>query len=178
MDISVVSQLYIPNIIIYSKIKNSIVNVLIILSFHPEILNQSSSLLNLEKVVAGVFRSYREKREKQKKFANINAEDPSDRDQQLLNTGTKANPTSLTKACEFFLGKELNKTEQVSTWNVRPLSDTQVSWFFLLHVYMKLDHFIMQLISFSYPIPATDYLCLFGCTCSIRGTFVHPRYPT
>ena len=55
----------------------------------------------------------------------------------FISDSSKKNPASLSKVCSLFLGKELDKTEQVSTWNIRPLSTSQVSvtTYVILHLW-------------------------------------------
>jgi len=61
---------------------------------------------------------------------------------------------SLTKACEFYLRKPLNKKEQISDWDQRPLSMTQIS-------YASLDaHSLLGILSVLCSDPTPDLLAV------------------
>ena len=120
----------------------------------------------MEKVVAGVFRMYREEsgcikrgqtREshssiEHKSNDNMTGEELTSEHIDFISNSNKKNPASLSKVCNLFLGKELDKTEQVSTWNIRPLSTSQVS--VTIYVILHLWNFIIM----------TLYICIWNVT--------------
>ena len=148
-----------------------------IFAFLLGVFNHSTAIVNLEKIITVLFRGMRERREEEKKIeerrrahdscssslsgTTLESKD-SDADQEksigaeltheqlgLIAATTKAQPASLSKVCEFFFSKQLDKTEQVSTWNVRPLSKSQVSTFRVLLIKKK-----TKIYFFSPPVPS------------------------
>jgi hypothetical protein len=99
---------------------------------------QTRSILNLEKSMARIRRR------------TIVSVDEDGAEQKSLEPII----TSLTKACEAYLGKPLNKKEQISDWEMRPLLPTQIA-------YASLDaHSLLGVLSVLCANPTADLLAI------------------